>query len=147
MFKPIEGLPAVALAIEASGQITHQDYRDTLIPVAEGPIAKGPIKMLYVAGPRFTGFDLKALWDDSTFGIGHRHDFSWIAVVTDHAWMGGVISMFQPFFHRQVRLFRLAQLSAAKRLDHGLVGGRMIMTNATRQPLALGRTQRRPRYW
>jgi hypothetical protein len=114
MFKSIEGLPADVLAIEASGQITHQDYRDTLIPMAEGLLAKGPIRMLYVIGPEFTGIDLEALWDDGAFGFKHWHDFSQIAVVTDHAWMGGVISMFKPFFHGEVRLFRLAQLSAAK---------------------------------
>ena len=114
MFKSIDGLPANVLAIEASGQITHQDYRDTLIPMAKGLMGKGPIKMLYVIRPDFTGFNLEALWDDSAFGVKHGHEFSQIAVVTDHPWMGGVISMFKPFFHGEVRLFRLAQLSAAK---------------------------------
>ena len=114
MFMSIEGMPADVLAIEASGQITHQDYRETLIPMAEGLMAKGPIKMLYVIGPDFTGFDLEALWDDSAFGISHWRDFSRIALVTDHAWMGGVVTMFTPFFHGEVRLFRLAQLSEAK---------------------------------
>ena len=114
MFKSIEGLPADVLAIEASGQITHQDYRDTLIPMAEALMAKGPIRMLYVIGTDFTGFDLQALWDDSAFGFTHWHDVSRIALVTDHAWMGGAVAMFKPFFHGEVRLFRLAQLSAAK---------------------------------
>ncbi len=114
MFKPIEGLPADVLAIEASGQITHQDYRDKLIPMAEGLMAKGPIKMLYVIGPNFTGFNLEALWDDSAFGLSHWHDFSRIALVTDHVWIGGVVAMFTPFFHGDMRLFRLAQLSSAK---------------------------------
>jgi hypothetical protein len=114
MFKSIEGLPADVLAIEASGQITHQDYHDTLTPMAEGLLAKGPLRMLYVIGADFTGFDLEALWDDSSFGIKHWHDFSRIAVVTDQVWLGGVVSMFKPFFHGEVRLFQLAQLSAAK---------------------------------
>ena len=114
MFKSIEGLPADVLAIEASGQITHQDYRDTLIPLAEGLMAKGPIKVLYVIGSDFTGFDLGAMWDDGAFGVKHWHDFSRIAVVTDHAWMGGAVAMIKPFFHGEVRLFQLAQLSAAK---------------------------------
>ena len=107
-------MPADVLAIEASGQITHQDYRNTLIPTAEGLIAKGAVKMLYVIGPDFTGFDLEALWDDSAFGLSHWRDFSRIALVTDHAWMGGVVTMFTPFFRGEVRLFRLAQLAAAK---------------------------------
>jgi hypothetical protein len=89
VFKLIEGLPADVLAVEASGHITHQDYRQTLILMAEGLLAKGPIRMLYVIGPDFAGFDLEALWDDSAFGVKHWHDFSRIAVVTDHAWMGG----------------------------------------------------------
>jgi hypothetical protein len=114
MFKVIEGLPADVLAIEASGRITHEDYRDTLIPMAEALMAKGPIKMLYVIGSSFTGFDLEAMWDDGAFGLKHWHDFSQIALVTDHAWMSGAISMFKPFFHGEVRLFRLSQLSAAK---------------------------------
>lgn len=114
MFKPIEGLPADVLAIEASGQITHQDYRDSLIPMAERLMAKGSIKMLYVIGTDFAGFDLEALWDDGAFGFKHWHDFRQIAVVTDHAWMGGAVTMFKPFFHGEVRLFRLSQLPAAK---------------------------------
>jgi hypothetical protein len=114
MFKSIEGLPSDVLAIEASGQITHEDYRETLIPTAEGLLAKGPIRMLYVIGPDFTGFDLEALWDDSAFGFRHWHDFRRIAVVSDHAWVGGVVTMCTPFFHGEVRLFRLAQLPTAK---------------------------------
>jgi hypothetical protein len=114
MFKQIEGLPADVLAIEASGQITRQDYRATLIPLADRLMAKGPIRMLYVIGPEFTGYDLEAVWDDTAFGFAHWHAFRQIAVVTDHAWVIGVINMFKPFFHGEIRLFRLAELSAAK---------------------------------
>ncbi len=54
------------------------------------------------------------LWDDSTFELKHWHDFSHIAVVTDHAWLRAMISMFKPFFHGEVRLFTRAELPAAK---------------------------------
>lgn len=114
MFKFIEGLPQDVLAIEASGKVTHDDYGNTLIPKAEAMMAKGPIKMLYVIGKDFAGFELEALWDDSAFGLRHWHDFSHIAVVTDHAWMRAMVSMFKPFFHGNVRLFGLAELPAAK---------------------------------
>jgi hypothetical protein len=76
MFKFIEGLPPDVIAIEAIGQITHKDYHDTLVPKAESMMASGPVRMLYVIGNEFTGFDLEALWDDSAFGIKHWHDFS-----------------------------------------------------------------------
>ena len=114
MFKIIEGLPQDVLAIEASGKVTHDDYHNTLIPKAEAMITKGPIKMLYVIGKDFAGFELEALWDDGAFGLKHWHDFSLIAVVTDHAWMRAMVSMFKPFFHGDVRLFGLAELPAAK---------------------------------
>jgi hypothetical protein len=64
MFKDIAGLPQDVLAIEATGKITHGDYHDTLIHRAEAMMAKGPIKMLYVIGKEFSGFELEALWDD-----------------------------------------------------------------------------------
>ncbi len=85
MFKFIEGLPPDVMSIEASGKVTHEDYRNTLIPKAEAMMAKGPIRMLCVIGRDFTGFELEAQWDDSAFGVRHWHDFSHIAVVTDHA--------------------------------------------------------------
>ncbi len=114
MFKFIDDLPQDVVAIEAVGKVTHEDYRNTLIPTAEAMMAKGPIKLLYVIGKEFTGFELEALWDDSVFGIKHWRDFSHIAVVTDHAWLRAMVSMFKPFFQGEVRLFRLSELPAAK---------------------------------
>jgi hypothetical protein len=113
MLKFIEGLPPDVLAIEAIGKVTHEDYRDALIPRAEAMIAKGPVKMLYIIGREFTGFELEALWDDGKFGFKHWHDFSHIAVVTDHGWPGAMVAMFKPFFHGEVRSFGLSELSAA----------------------------------
>lgn len=114
MFEFIEGLAPEVMAIEAVGKVTHEDYRDVLIPRAEAMMAKGPIKLLYVLGKDFTGFELEALADDGAFGLKHWHDFSHIAVVSDHAWLNATVNMFRPFFHGQVRLFRLAELPAAK---------------------------------
>ena len=114
MFKLIEGLPSDVLAIEATGKVSHEDYHNTLIPKAEAMMTKGPIKMLYVIGKEFTGFELEALADDTVFGLKHWHDFSHIAVVTDQAWVRAMVSMFKPFFHGNVRLFRLSELSVAK---------------------------------
>jgi hypothetical protein len=114
MFKFIEGLPADVMAIEARGKITHEDYRDVLIPRTEAMMTNGPVRMLYVVGEDFTGFEPQAVWDDSVFGLRHLHGFSRIAVVTDHAWLSTMVSMFRPFFHGEVRVFRIAELSAAK---------------------------------
>jgi hypothetical protein len=114
MFKLIEGLPPDVLAIEASRKVTNKDYRETLIPKAAAMLAKGPIRMLYVIGANFMGFELEALWDDSAFGFRHWHDFRRIAFVNDHAWLNATINMFKPFFLGEVRLFKVAELPAAK---------------------------------
>jgi hypothetical protein len=114
MFNFIEDQGPGVIAIEAVGKVTHEDYRDGLIPRAEAMMGKGPIKMLYVIGKEFTGFELEALADDSAFGLKHWHDFSHIAVVSDHAWLNATINMFRPFFHGEVRLFRLTELATAK---------------------------------
>ena len=114
MFKFIEGLPADVMAIEASGKITHEDYRDMLIPKAEAMMTRGPLKMLYVIGKEFTGFELGVVWDDSMFAIEHWRDISHIAVVSDRTWVRPAVSMFTPFFHGEVRLFGLSELPAAK---------------------------------
>ncbi len=114
MFKLIEGLPPDVLAIEASGQVTYQDYRDTLTPKAEAMMTNGPIRMLYLIGEDFTGFEPGGLWGDGVFGLRHRHDFSHVAVVTDHPWLSAMVNMFRPFFHGEVRLFGVEQLPAAK---------------------------------
>jgi hypothetical protein len=114
MFKIIDGLGPDVLAIEAVGKVTHEDYRDVLVPRAEAMIARGPIRMLYVLGKEFTGFELEAMADDGTFGLKHWHDFSHIAVVSDHAWLNATVNMFRLFIQGQVRLFSLADLPAAK---------------------------------
>ena len=110
MFKFIEGLPPNVMAIEATGKVTHDDYQDTFVPKAEAMMAKGPIRMLYVIGNEFTGFELEALWDNSAFGIKHWHDISHVAVATDNAWLRAMVRIFKPFFHGEVLLFRLSEL-------------------------------------
>jgi hypothetical protein len=54
MFKFIEGMPPGVVAIEAIGEVTHEDYRDTLVPRAKTMVGNGPIKMIYVIGKDFT---------------------------------------------------------------------------------------------
>lgn len=85
-----------------------------VIPKAEAMMTKRPIKMLYVMGKEFTGYELEALWDDGAFGIKHWREFKRIAVVADKAWLRASISMFTPFFPAEVRLFNLRELPAAK---------------------------------
>lgn len=114
MLKVIEGLPKGVLGVEASGKVTHADYRDVLIPRAEAMLAKGPISMLYVVGDDVTGFELEAMWDDGRFGVTHWRDFSRIAIVTNQGWLRASVSLFTPLMPAEVRLFAISKLPQAK---------------------------------
>jgi hypothetical protein len=48
--------------VEAAGKVTHGDYQTVLIPRAQAMMAKGPLRMIYVIGKDFTGYELGALW-------------------------------------------------------------------------------------
>ncbi len=115
MFKIIEGLPEDVLGIEASGKLTHDDYVNKLIPLCDEMLEKqSPLKMFYVIGVDFDGFELAAMWDDAAYGIKHWRDISHIAFVTDEGWMCAVAAMFAPLFPGAIRVFGLSEQEQAK---------------------------------
>jgi len=84
MFVFIEGLPPAVLAMEARGEVTHEDYRDTLIPNAEAMMARGRSRCSMSSGRIFTAFELRRcrrpLCSGSSIGMILLH----IRRVTDH---------------------------------------------------------------
>ena len=114
MFRMIEGLPDNVIGIEASGQVTHEDYRNVLIPEVEALMARGPVDMLYAFGEDFSGFDLEALWDDAAFGIKHWRQFHRVALVADQAWLRAAFSTFAPLVPAETHLFRYSEMAEAR---------------------------------
>lgn len=114
MFKLIDGLDPDILGVEVTGKIKHEDYQDFLIPHAEEMMKKGPIRLLYLIGKDFSGYELAALWDDNAFGVKHWRDFTHVAIVTDNIWMKGFSNIFTPFFPGEVKIFSLDDLEGAK---------------------------------
>jgi len=115
MFKIIPGLPKNVLGVEAHGKITDADYQEVLIPRANEMLAKHTaISVLYVAGKDFKGYDSTAVWDDEIFGLNHWSNFTSIAIVTDVVWLRTAAHLFSPLFPGALKIFDLADLSAAK---------------------------------
>jgi len=115
MFELLKDMPDDVLAIRAHGRITHEDYRDTLIPAAEKMLEDGRnIKCLFITNEDFEGYDLGAMWDDATFGIKHWNRFSHIAVVTGVAYIRVMMTMFTPLFPAEVKLFEPDEQEQAK---------------------------------
>lgn len=68
----------------ASGRVTADDYESVLLPAVEAAAGSGPVRLLYVLGDDFDGYDVEAGVDDLRMGLHHWRDFARIALVTDH---------------------------------------------------------------
>jgi SpoIIAA-like len=115
MLTLIEGMPANVVAIEASGTVEADDYRDVLDPAAAAAIkAHGKVRLLYLLGDAFSGYSPGAMWEDTKLAF---HDLSaWerIAVVTDHGALADAIRVFGWLIPAEVRTYETGQLDDAK---------------------------------
>lgn len=105
----IEFLPETegnAVAIKASGELTHEDYRDTLIPGLESRIARqGRVNVFVEFDEDFEGWNLQSAWDDASFGLSHRSDFNNFAVVGGPAWVRWCLKLSAFLINGEVRFF------------------------------------------
>ncbi|MBX9692855.1 MAG: STAS/SEC14 domain-containing protein [Cyanobacteria bacterium] len=73
-----------AIALKASGTLSHQDYQEVLVPRVERLIERyGKARVLLDLSEDFHGWDEDAMWDDTKFGIEHRNDFAKLAIIGD----------------------------------------------------------------
>jgi len=114
MFSFMDDLPPNILGVISEGKITHEDYSDRLIPRVEAMLAKGPIRALVVMRNDIGDYSLEAMWDDQKFGFKHWGDLSHIAIVTDHAWVRVMATLFAPLYPARMKLFGLDEVEAAK---------------------------------
>ncbi|RLA68552.1 MAG: STAS/SEC14 domain-containing protein [Epsilonproteobacteria bacterium] len=115
MIKIISDLPSNVLGFESSGTVTGKDYETVLIPAVEAKLKEFPkIKLLYHLGPDFTGYDLKAAWDDAKVGLAHLTAWEKIAVVTDIEWVSSGVKVFGFVIPGEVRVFENSKLDTAK---------------------------------
>ena len=115
-FVVLEDYPDDVVAFRAEGEITREDYEETLIPLVKERIAAhDKVKLLYWCGPAFKGISAGATWDDARFGLTHLGDFSKVAVVSDVTWIRPGVKLFAPLVRGPVQLFHDADIEDAKR--------------------------------
>lgn len=115
MLNAIPGLSPDVVAFSARGKVTAKDYDDHIVPAIERVLAAGDRpRFLYVLGPDFEGFELRAMFADAKVGISHLSDFDRIAVVTDHDWIENSVRAVGVFVPCPVRTFEDDELEAAK---------------------------------
>lgn len=91
MFRVIENLPDGIIGVEASGDVTAEDYTTVLVPLIEGAAAGGKkVRLLYAIGDD-VGVTAGGAWADTRLGMGHFSSFERIAVVTDKDWIESAV--------------------------------------------------------
>ncbi|GFE59075.1 STAS/SEC14 domain-containing protein [Geobacter sp. AOG1] len=116
MLERIQGLPDNVLGFEAKGEVTGADYESVLIPAVENMLAqRKSIRFLYHLGNEFTGFNVKAMWDDAKVGLQHLAAWERVAVVTDVEWIRVAMKAFGFVMPGKLRAFGNDELVEARR--------------------------------
>ncbi len=116
MLTPITEMPAGAIGFAASGRVTGADRRTILEPTITLALARGDkVKLLYVAGPEFSGYERNLPWDDAVFGTRHFTDFERIAFVADgESPYRRAVAELEGFMPAALKVFATDDLAMAK---------------------------------
>jgi hypothetical protein len=115
MFTLIPELPAGAIGFAARGRITARDRDTVLEPTIASALATGDkVKLLYVAGDDFAGYEADTPWDDAVFGTRHFTDFERIAFVADGGPHHSAVRALEDIMPAKLRVFGTDEIDAAK---------------------------------
>ena len=109
-----KGMNANVIAFSAHGKVTHEDYAQVLIPTVNEMVKQyGKVRLFYHLGCDVTGYEIKALCDDSRIGIQQFTAFEKIAVITDIIWLKDAVKIFGVIKPCPVKTFSNAEISTA----------------------------------
>ena len=111
----IDGLPDNVVGVRAIGEVEDDDYDDVLDPAIHDRLSRhDKIRLLYVLGPEFTGYDAEAMWDDTKLGLKTFNSYERMGIVTDATWVRRSVKAFGWLIPGDVRVFHVDQLDAAR---------------------------------
>jgi hypothetical protein len=114
MFTPIDRLPNGVIGFEAHGRITRADRQAILIPSIDAARTAGKVKLLYVTGPDFDGYEPGTLFDDAIFGTRHFMSFERIAFVGEEGPYAWAVDALDGLMPTALRRFARGDLDRAK---------------------------------
>ncbi len=94
------------LKIVVCGTLTHKDY-EKMIPIVENALVgvKEPKIKVLVDAREFSGWDMRAAWDDLKFGLKHNKEFTKLAFVGSKKWEEYSIKISNWFMSGEMRYF------------------------------------------
>ena len=114
MLRLIEDMPPGTVGIEAVGQVTHDDYRDVLVPVVEEALQRKDVRMLCVLHEDFRSYSTEVVRQDARLWIRHLTGWRKLAVVTSHQAIHDGVRTYGWMMPGEVRLYDLDEIDAAK---------------------------------
>ncbi len=115
MITSLTGFPDNIVALECKGHVTRRDYEAVLVPAVETALERhDKVRLYYLIGSDFAGFDPGAVWQDFKVGIEHLLRWERIAVVTDVGWIRHSIVAFGFLIPGDVRVFPTSDASGAR---------------------------------
>jgi hypothetical protein len=112
MIEKLEQSANNVLGFKLSGTLHDEDYQH-FVPVVEAAIKTGGKVRLLAQFEHFSGWDLKALWDDIKFSTKHCADVERIALVGDKQWEKWMAAVCKPFTMAKVQYFDAKDMPAA----------------------------------
>jgi hypothetical protein len=114
MIALLDNLPDAVLGVEAAGEITRDDYTQTLRPAFEEHLQRyGKVRVLYVLDDDHD-FAVGALWEDEKLFDRHPFSFEKVAVVTNAKGVRGLVRAFGWMIPGDVHLFATDEMEQAK---------------------------------
>ena len=115
MFELLPNMPDNVIGVRAIGEVDDDDYEDVLVPAIEDRLARhDKVRLLYVLGAEFTGYDGDAMWEDVKLGAKTFNSYDRMAIVTDATSVRRTIKAFGWLIPGEVRLFQVNNLETAR---------------------------------
>jgi hypothetical protein len=115
MIEVMNDLPENVLGVRALGEVTSDDYVNTLVPALEDKLTRfKKARLLYVIGDDFKGYTGGAAWEDTKVGMKHFTSFERVAIVTDIDWIENTAKAFGFVFPGEVEVFDDDELEKAR---------------------------------
>jgi hypothetical protein len=116
MLELLDDLPDDVVGVRAVGEVDDDDYEDVLEPAIADRLSRhDKVRLLYVLGEEFTGYEADALWEDTKLGVKTFTSYARMAIVTDATWLRRSVKAFGWLIPGEVRVFHVADLAEARR--------------------------------
>ena len=115
MLELLPDLPDHVVGIRAIGDVEGDDYEDVLVPAIRDRLGRHEkIRLLYVLGSEFAGYEADAAWEDAKLGVRTFTSYERIAVVTDSALIRRSVRASAWLMPGEVRVFPVDDLEGAR---------------------------------